>query len=86
MHVVSTNQIADILHFNDNGAISDHLGQFLILLYHSIITNPNKQIFKRNSKNFRKNNFLSDLTNMNWKNLLSQYTQDVNLFDKTFSG
>ena len=49
---------------NSIGAISDHLGKFLILPYHSIIANPNTETFKRNPKKFSKNNFLSDLTKM----------------------
>lgn len=47
---------------NTIGAISDHLGQFLIL---SINPNSNREIFEINSKNFREDNFLSDLTKMN---------------------
>ena len=41
--------------------ISDHLGQFLILPYHSSTSNSKREIIERNFKNFSKNNFLSDL-------------------------
>ena len=41
--------------------ISDHLGQFLIIPNCSYPYNSKKQIFRRNYKNFKEENFLSDL-------------------------
>ena len=41
--------------------ISDHLGQFLIIPNCSYSYNSKKEIFQRNFKNFKEQNFLSDL-------------------------
>ena len=68
--------------------ISDHLGQFLILPYHSSTSNSKREIIERNFKNFSKNNFLSDLQKEKKKkkreSLFSEDTQDVNLSYKLF--
>ena len=49
--------------------VSDHLGQFLILPYHSIMSNSKWEILQRNFKNFSKKNFLSGLKKINWKSI-----------------
>ena len=43
-----------------NITIPDLLGQFLIVPHHFIMPNSKQEIFQRNFRNFRKNNFLSN--------------------------
>ena len=63
---------------------SDHLGQFLILPYHSITSNSKREILQRNFKNFSKKIFLSNLKKIGWESLFYQHKQDFNLFYKLF--
>ena len=74
----------DAISGNIINTISDHLGQFVILPYHSITSNSKREILQRNFKNFSEKNFLSDLKKINWESLFSQHKQDVNLFYKLF--
>ena len=74
----------DAISGNIINTISDHLGQFLILPYHSSTSNSKREIIERNFKNFSKNNFLSDLQKKKRESLFSQDTQDVNLSYKLF--
>ena len=46
----------DTISGNIINKISDHLGQFLILPYHSITSNSKQEILHRNFKNFSKKN------------------------------
>ena len=59
--------------------ISDHLCQFFIIPNHSYSYNSKKEIFHRNVKKFKKQNFLSDLKKLDWDTLLSHCKQDVDL-------
>ena len=63
----------DTISGNIINTISDHLGQSLILPYHSIASNSKREILKRNFKNFSKKIFLSDLKKINWESLFSQH-------------
>ena len=74
----------DTISGNIINTISDHLGQFLILPYHSVTWNSKQEILHRNFKNFSKNFFLSDLKKINWESLFSQHKQGVNIFYKLF--
>ena len=76
----------DAISGNIINTISDHLGQFLILPYHSITSNSKGEILQRNFKNFGKKNFLLDLKKTNWASLFSEHKQDMNLFYKLFLG
>ena len=64
--------------------ISDHLGQFLIIPNCSYSYNSKKEIFQRNFKNFKEQNFLSDLKKIDWDSLFSDCKQDVDLSYKKF--
>ena len=59
--------------------ISDHLCQFFIIPNHSYSYNSKKEIFHRNVKKFKKQNFLSDQKKLDWDTLLSHCKQDVDL-------
>ena len=59
--------------------ISDLLGQFLIITNCSYSYNSKKEIFQRNFKNFKEQNFLSDLKKVDWDTLFSDCKQDVGL-------
>ena len=63
--------------------ISDHLGQFFIIPNRSYSLNS-KDIFKRNFKNFKEQNFLSDLKKVDWDTVFSDCKQDIDLSYKTF--
>ena len=70
---------SDIIAGNFSLTVSDHLPSFLITpklnQYHA----PKKHnIFKRCTKNFNKDSFLSDLNQINWKDLLESEKNDVN--------
>ena len=60
----------DVISGNIINTISDHLGQILILPYHSITSNSKPEILKRNLKNFDKKRFLSDIKKINWESLI----------------
>ena len=64
--------------------ISYHLGQFLIIPNCSYSYNSKKEIFQRVFKNFKEQNFLSDLNKLDWNSLLSDCKQDVDLSYKRF--
>ena len=64
--------------------ISDHLGQFLIIPNRSYSYNSKKEIFQRNFKNFKEQNFLSDLKKIDWDTVFSDCKQDVDLSYKKF--
>ena len=64
--------------------ISDHLGQFLIIPNCSYSYNSKKEIFQRNFKNFKEQNFLSDLKKIDWDTVFSDCKQDVDLSYKKF--
>ena len=74
----------DAISGNIINIISDHLGQFLILPYHSITSRSKREILQRNFKKFSKNNFFSDLKKINWESLFSQDKQDVSLSFQLF--
>ena len=73
----------DAISGNIINIISDHLGQFLILPYHSITSSSKREILQRNFKKFSKNN-LSDLKKINWESLFPQDKQDVSLSYQLF--
>ena len=64
--------------------ISDHLGQFLIIPNRSYSYDSKKEIFQRNFKNFKEQNFLSDLKKIAWGTVFSDCKQDVDLSYKNF--
>ena len=63
-NIISNVITEDTISRNIN-TMSDHLGQFLILPYHSITSNSKQEILHRNFKNFSKKIFLSDLKKIN---------------------
>ena len=60
-------------------SISDHLAQFLIIpLDFSYI--PRKiNLYKRDTKNFDRNNFFADLTSIDWTSVLKLENENPNL-------
>ena len=71
-NIISNVITEDTVSGNIINTISDHLGQFLILPYHSIASNSKQEILQRNFKNFSNKKFLSDLKKINWESLFSQ--------------
>ena len=69
---------------NIMNTISDHLGQFRIIQNCYYSYNSKIEIFQRNFKNFKEQNFLSDLKKIDWDSLFSDCKQDVDLSYKTF--
>ena len=66
-------------------SISDHLAQILIIankIQTKISTNSN--LYKRNFKNFDRENFLLDILGINWQKELKLTEKDVNLSMETF--
>ena len=59
--------------------VSDHLGQFLSIPNRSYSCNSKKEIFQRNFKNFKEQNFLSGLKKIDWDIVFSDCKQDVDL-------
>ena len=81
-NIISNVITEDTISRNIN-TMSDHLGQFLILPYHSITSNSKQEILHRNFKNFSKKIFLSDLKKINWESPFSQHktsTYFINFF------
>ena len=67
-------------------ALSDHLAQFLIIPLDSYFKPPKIEKFKRDFKNFDRENFLLDLLDINWDNELELEKQDPNhSFEKYFT-
>ena len=71
----------DAISGNIINIISDHLGQFLILPYHSITSSSKREILQ---KNLVKTIFFSDLKKINWESLFPQDKQDVSLSYQLF--
>ena len=70
---IFTNQInPDMISGNLSTSISDHLPSFLIIPKHNQRHLPKKHnIFKRDTKNFDRENFLLDLLSINWDEQIS---------------
>ena len=70
-------------------AISDHLAQFLIIPQESDKTPKNKIIYKRDSKNFDRENFLLDALSIDWDKVTAINKGDpndsFNRFDSTIN-
>ena len=76
---IFTNQVdSEMISGNLSCTISDHLPQFLIVPS-DVYTEPETHNIKmRDMKNFNKENFLSDLRNINWDHLLETDRCDIN--------
>ena len=59
-------------------SLSDHLAQFLIIPDTSHNQKKNGNLFKRDTKNFDTENFLLDLLDINWPQVLNVQNNDVN--------
>ena len=74
----------DTISGNIINKISDHLGEFLILPYHSITSNSKQEILHRNFKNFSKKNFFQTSKKLIGKvyflNISKMSTCFINLF------
>ena len=60
------------------------LTKFLVIPNHSYSYSSKKEIFQRNFKNFKEQNFLSDLKKIDWDTVFSDCKQDVDLSYKKF--
>ena len=59
-------------------SISDHLAQFLIIpMDYNVIPKKNN-IYKRDTKNFDKVNFILELRNINWNSIIDRGKEDHN--------
>ena len=56
--------------------ISHHLAQFLILLEENYKSNKKQNLFKRDTKDFDRENFILDLLDINWQNVISTERND----------
>ena len=59
-------------------AISDHLAQFLIIPSHTNKQVHNFEVYKRNTKNFDRENFVLDLLEIKWKDVIQIRRKDPN--------
>ena len=59
-------------------AISDHLAQFLIIPLDSYFKPPKVEKFKRDTKNFDRENFLLDLLDIDWLDTIHLEKEDPN--------
>ena len=82
---IFTNQInPDMISGNLSASISDHLPSFLIIPKHNQNHLPKKHnIFKRDTKNFNRENFLLDLLSINWDDKIS-YEDANSSFDEFY--
>ena len=60
-------------------AISDHLAQFLTIPLETGENLPKKDYFKRDTKNFDRENFFLDLLSIDWDEILQLELQDPNI-------
>ena len=60
-------------------SISDHLAQFLIIPLETGDIIPQKDYYKRDTKNFDRENFLLDLLSIDWDEVLKLELQDPNI-------
>ena len=60
------------------------LTKFLVIPNHSYSYSSKKEIFQRNFKNFKEQNFLSDLKKISWGTVFSDCEQDIDLSYKKF--
>ena len=58
--------------------ISDHLAQFLILPEDCYKSKNKHYLFKRDTKNFDRENFILDLLDIDWHNVISTEKNDPN--------
>ena len=77
-NVISNVITEDTISGNVINTIPDHLGQFLILPYHSIASNSKQEILHRNFKIFSKKNFLSDLKKRIGKTMIDKRNSAIN--------
>ena len=59
-------------------SLSDHFAQFLIIPDTRHNRKKNGNLFKRDTKNFDRENFLLDLLDINWPQVLNVQNNDVN--------
>ena len=77
-NVISNVITEDTISGNIINTIPDHLGQFLILPYHSIASNSKQEILHRNFKIFSKKNFLSNLKKRIGKTMIDKRNSAIN--------
>ena len=77
-NVISSVITEDTISGNIINTIPDHLGQFLILPYHSIVSNSKQEILHRNFKIFSKKIFLSDLKKRIGKTMVDKRNSAIN--------
>ena len=59
-------------------SISDHLAQFLIIPMDFDFVPKKVNIFKRDTKNFDRENFIQDLSHINWPSIINLEEEDPN--------
>ena len=60
-------------------AISDHLPSFLLVPNENECRSPKQKIFRRDTKNFDRENFILDFLGVNWDDVLQLGKKDVNI-------
>ena len=65
-------------------SISDHLAQFLIIAENYDQISPKSNLFKRDTKNFDKENFLLEVSKTNWDAVINLPKEDPNLSYNSF--
>ena len=84
VHNIFSNINEECTSGNIINTISGHLGQFLIIPNRSYSYNSKKEIFRKNFKNFKEQNFLSDLKKIDWDTVFSDCKQGIDLSYKKF--
>ena len=77
---IFTNQIGPGLRSgNVSVAISDHLPSFLFVPHQNRYHIPKQNLYRRDSKNFDRNNFVLDFLDIDWDRVLQLDKNDVNI-------
>ena len=82
---IFTNQIAEgIVSGNLSISISDHLPSFLLVPYENQYLYTKQKVFKRDTKNFDRENFILDFLDINWDDTLQLDKRDANFSLSSF--
>ena len=84
------NIFSNVPHFNEGVsgnltiALSDHLAQFLIITMDTVFKPPKIEKYKRDTKNFDRENFLLDLLEIDWLERIQLEKDDPNISFQLF--
>ena len=82
---ILTDQVTEgMISGNLSIAISDHLPSFLLVPNENECRSPKQKIFRRDTKNFERENFILDFLGVNWDDVLQLGKKDVNISLSSF--